>query len=161
MAEWLRRGLQILLSQFDSGRGLQSEYYFMIDKEIFKTASNNKDYGQLDNYSHYSNSKSSTCGDNIKIYIQVKNEKIVNLKYQGNFCIYCNASASLLAEKSKNKLVKETINFLKKSNTLFKSQKNLKIDKWSSFKKIMNKSNLSRKECLLLPLKTLLKALNN
>ena len=23
MAEWLRRGLQILLSQFDSGRGLQ------------------------------------------------------------------------------------------------------------------------------------------
>ena len=79
----------------------------MIDKEIFKTASNNKDYGHLDNYSHYSNSKSSTCGDNIKIYIQVKNEKIINLKYEGNFCIYCNASASLLAEKSKNKSVKE------------------------------------------------------
>ena len=74
----------------------------MIDKEIFKTASNNKDYGHLDNYSHYSNSKSSTCGDNIKIYIQVKNEKIINLKYEGNFCIYCNASASLLAKKSKN-----------------------------------------------------------
>ena len=32
---------------------------------------------------------------------------------------------------------------------------------WSSFKKIMNKTNLSRKECLLLPLKTLLRALNN
>ena len=99
----------------------------MIDKEIFKTASNNKDYGHLDNYSHYSNSKSSTCGDNIKIYIQVKNEKIINLKYQGNFCIYCNASASLLAKKSKNKSVKETVNFLKNSNTLFKNQKNLKI----------------------------------
>ena len=133
----------------------------MIDKEIFKTASNNKDYGYLDNYSHYSNSKSSTCGDNIKIYIQVKNEKIIDLKYQGNFCIYCNASASLLAEKSKNKSVKETANFLKNSKVLFKNQKNLKIDKWSSFKKIMNKSNLSRKECLLLPLKTLLRALNN
>ena len=66
VAEWLRRGLQILLSQFDSGRGLQNDQYFMIDKEIFKTASNNKDYGHLDNYSHYSNSKSSTCGDNIK-----------------------------------------------------------------------------------------------
>jgi len=133
----------------------------MIDKEIFKTASNNKHYGRLDNYSHYSNSKSSKCGDNIKIYIQVKKEKIINLKYQGNFCIYCNASASLLAEKSKNKSVKETVNFLKNSNTLFKNQKNLKISKWLSFKKIMNKSNLSRKDCLLLPLKTLLKALNN
>ena len=133
----------------------------MIDKEIFKTASNNKDYGHLDNYSHYSNSRSSTCGDNIKIYIQVKNEKIINLKYQGNFCIYCNASASLLARKSKNKSVKETVSFLKNSNILFKNQKNLKINKWLSFKKIMNKTNLSRKECLLLPLKTLLRALNN
>ena len=27
MAEWLRRGLQILPSQFDSGRGLQEFYY--------------------------------------------------------------------------------------------------------------------------------------
>ena len=133
----------------------------MIDKEIFKTASNNKDYGYLDNYSHYSNSKSSTCGDNIKIYIQVKNEKVINLKYQGNFCIYCNASASLLAEKSKNKSVKETVNFLRNSNALFKNPINLKNNKWLSFKKIMNKSNLSRKECLLLPLKTLLRALNN
>ena len=133
----------------------------MIDKEIFKTASNNKDYGHIDNYSHYSNSKSSTCGDNIKIYIQVKNEKIIDLKYQGNFCIYCNASASLLAEKSKNKSVKETVNFLRNSNALFKNPINLKNNKWLSFKKIMNKSNLSRKECLLLPLKTLLRALNN
>ena len=99
--------------------------------------------------------------DNIKIYIQVKNEKIINLKYQGNFCIYCNASASLLAKKSKNKSVKETVNFIKLSDTLFKNQKNLKIIEWLSFKKIMNKTNLSRKACLLLPLKTLLKALNN
>ena len=64
--------------------------------------------------------------NNIKIYIQVKNEKIINLKYQGNFCIYCNASASLLAEKSKNKSVKETVNFIKNSSTLFKNQKILK-----------------------------------
>ena len=134
----------------------------MIDKEIFKTASNNKDYGHLDNYSHYSNSKSSTCGDNIKIYIQVKNEKIINLKYEGNFCIYCNASASLLAKKSKNKSVKDTINFIKLSGGFFKDKKNINNNRdWSSFKKIMNKSNVSRKACLLLPLKTLLKALNN
>ena len=28
MAEWLRRGLQILVSQFDSGRGLQINIVF-------------------------------------------------------------------------------------------------------------------------------------
>ena len=33
VAEWLRRGLQILLSQFDSGRGLQKNLLFYFFKE--------------------------------------------------------------------------------------------------------------------------------
>ena len=33
VAEWLRRGLQILLSQFDSGRGLQKNQLFYIGKK--------------------------------------------------------------------------------------------------------------------------------
>ena len=133
----------------------------MIDKEIFKIASNTLNYGFLDNYSHKSYSKSSICGDVIKIYLQVEKNKIIKLKYEGNFCIYCNASASLLADKIKNKSVKDTLKFLKSSDTLFKNKGYNKKGNWTSFKKIMNKSNLSRKECLLLPLKTLLKALNN
>ena len=37
----------------------------------------------------------------------------------------------------------------------FKDKKNINNNRdWSSFKKIMNKSNASRKACLLLPLKT-------
>ena len=36
VAEWLRRGLQILLSQFDSGRGLQKfELFYLIKKSMF------------------------------------------------------------------------------------------------------------------------------
>ena len=133
----------------------------MIDKEIFKIAANTENYGLLDNYSHCSNSKSSICGDNIKIYIKVKTDRIIALKYNGNFCIYCNASASLLAKKIKNKKVRESVNFLKNSKNFFKDNKKIKKNGWSDFKKIMNKRNLLRKECLLLPLKTLLKALNN
>ena len=34
VAEWLRRGLQILLSQFDSGRGLQIIGCFIILKKV-------------------------------------------------------------------------------------------------------------------------------
>ena len=34
MAEWLRRGLQILPSQFDSGRGLQKISCFIILKKV-------------------------------------------------------------------------------------------------------------------------------
>jgi nitrogen fixation NifU-like protein len=36
----------------------------------------------------------------------------------------------------------------------------VKIDtKWNDFREIMNKNNISRKECLLLPFKTISKAL--
>ena len=34
-------------------------------------------------------------------------------------------------------------------------------NEWKDFEKIMNKKNIARKNCLLLPIKTLLKALNN
>ena len=34
VAEWLRRGLQILLSQFDSGRGLQKKGCFILLKKV-------------------------------------------------------------------------------------------------------------------------------
>ena len=132
----------------------------MIDKEILKIASITENYGFLDNHSHYSNSKSSICGDFIKLYLKVKKKKIIQCKYEGNFCIYCNASASLLAKKIKNKSVNDTINFIKNSDKFFKKNNNIKKNGWDDFKKIMNLGNTSRKACLLLPLKTLLKALN-
>ena len=34
VAEWLRRGLQILVSQFDSGRGLQEISCFIFLKKV-------------------------------------------------------------------------------------------------------------------------------
>ncbi len=34
VAEWLRRGLQILVSQFDSGRGLQNKSFLNNDSKM-------------------------------------------------------------------------------------------------------------------------------
>ena len=133
----------------------------MIDKEILKIASDTDNYGFLDNYSHYANLKSSICGDFIKVYLRIKNKRVIKLKYEGEFCIYCNASASLLAKKIKNKSVKSTVNFIKNSNNFYNKKNNRELKEWNAFKKIMKKSNASRKACLFLPLKTLLKALNN
>tara|TARA_Y100001935_G_scaffold211876_1_gene182264 strand:+ start:206 stop:415 length:210 start_codon:yes stop_codon:yes gene_type:complete len=39
VAEWLRRGLQILVSQFNSGRGLQKKYCFGIKMSILMSYS--------------------------------------------------------------------------------------------------------------------------
>ena len=133
----------------------------MINKEVFKIALNTKNFGSLNNHTHFSSLKNPMCGDQIKIYLILKKDKITKFKYEGNSCIYCQASASLLAKTVKNKSVNKINNFIKKANSLFSKKIRLSDKKWKVFLKIMNKNNSSRKECLLLPLKATIKALKN
>ena len=73
----------------------------MIDNEILKIASNTENHGILDNPTHFSKLKNSICGDEMKIYLIVENDKITNFKYECESCIYCQASVSLLSRKAK------------------------------------------------------------
>ena len=132
----------------------------MIDKEIIKIASNTENHGVLDNHTHSSKLKNVICGDEMKIYLIVKNDKIINFKYECESCIYCQASVSLISRKAKNKSIENVKNFAEHAKNCF--EKNTKsFDKeWKEFDKIMTKNNISRKECLLLPVNTTLDALN-
>ena len=132
----------------------------MIDKEIIKIASNTENYGVLDNHTHFSKLKNSICGDEMKIYLIVKNDKIVNFKYKCESCIYCQASVSLLSKKAKNKSIEKVKNFTEQAKNCFEKNTNSFDKEWKEFDKIMTKNNISRKECLLLPLNTALDALN-
>ena len=132
----------------------------MIDKEIIKIASNTENHGVLDNHTHSSKLKNVICGDEMKIYLIVKDDKITNFKYECESCIYCQASVSLISRKAKNKSIENVKNFAEHAKNCF--EKNTKsFDKeWKEFDKIMTKNNISRKECLLLPVNTALDALN-
>ena len=132
----------------------------MIDKEIIKIASNTENHGVLDNHTHSSKLKNAICGDEMKIYLIIKNDKITNFKYECESCIYCQASVSLLSRKAKNKSIENVKNFAEHAKNCF--EKNTKsFDKeWKEFDKIIRKNNISRKECLLLPINTTLDALN-
>ena len=133
----------------------------MIDKELIKIASNTENFGVIDKYTHFSKLKNPICGDEMKIYLIIKGGKILKFKYHCQSCIFCQASVSLLSRKAINKSVEKVNNFLQKAEDHFK-QKQLVFDKdWKEFDKIMNKKNISRKECLLLPLKATLNALNS
>ena len=132
----------------------------MIDKEIIKIASNTENLGVLNNHTHSSKLKNAICGDEMKIYLIVENDKITNFKYQCESCIYCQASVSLLSRKAKNKSIEKVKNFAKQVKNSFEKN-NKSFDKeWKEFDKIMTKNNISRKECLLLPVNTTLDALN-
>ena len=132
----------------------------MIDKEIIRIASNTENHGALDNHTHFSKLKNSICGDDMKIYLIVENNKITNFKYECESCIYCQASVSLLSRKAKNKLIEKVKNFAQQANGYFDKSVNSFGKEWKEFDKIITQNNISRKECLLLPINTMLDALN-
>ena len=96
----------------------------------------------------------------MKVYLIVKNNYIANFKYECESCIYCQASVSLLSRKVKNKSIEKFKNFVEQAKNCFKKNTNSFDKGWREFDKIMTKNNISRKECLLLPLNTTLDALN-
>ena len=132
----------------------------MIDKEIIKIASNTENHGVLDNHTHFSKLKNPVCGDEMKIYLIVENNSIANFKYECESCIYCQASVSLLSRKARNKSIKKFRNFVEQAKTCFENNTKSFDKEWKEFDKIMTKNNISRKECLLLPLNATLDALN-
>ena len=132
-----------------------------MDLEILKIASNTENHKVIKNCTHSSKNKNPLCGDEMQISLIVKENKIIEFGYQCKSCIYCQASVSLLSQK----VIKLSIDKISKliSNTELLFDKNFdqsKINELNDLKKIINPKNISRKECLLLPFKTLSKALN-
>ena len=132
----------------------------MIDKEIIKIASNTENHGVLNNHTHSSKLKNAICGDEMKIYLIVKNDAVKDFKYECESCIYCQASVSLLSRKVKNKTVQKIKTFAELAKNSFEKDTNSFDKDWKEFDIIMTKNNISRKECLLLPINTTLDALN-
>ena len=131
----------------------------MIKKEIISLASNTSNVGLENKYSHKISLKNSTCGDKITLELIVDEKKISSMKYETVSCVYCEASASLLARKIKNIKLKD----IKNDFTILKNvsiKKNIKIPKrLSDFKKLLNSDNFNRFKCIFLPIDAVLKAL--
>ena len=132
----------------------------MIDKEIIKIASNTENHGVLNKHTHFSKLKNAICGDEMKIYLIVESDIIKGFKYECESCIYCQASVSLLSRKAKNKPIQKIRFFAEQAKNCFTNEKNSFDKEWKEFDNIMTKNNISRKECLLLPINTTLDALN-
>ena len=130
-----------------------------MDLKILEIASHTENNKVLENFTHKSKNKNPLCGDEMEISLIVKNDVIKDIGYQCKSCVYCQASVSLLSRKLKNKKIEEIKSFITNGEKLFDDAK-VAIEKhWRDFKEILDKKNLARKECLLLPLRTVLKAL--
>ena len=128
-----------------------------MDLRILEIASNTENHKVIKNYTHQSKNKNPICGDVMEISLIVKNDLIEDIGYQCKSCVYCQASVSMLSNNIKNKKIKEIKNFLSSIDSFFEDIE-IKVEKnWVGFKEILNKKNISRKECLLLPFRTVSK----
>ena len=132
-----------------------------MDLEILKIASNTENHKILDNFSHSSKQKNPLCGDEMLISLKVSNNKILDFGYQCKSCIYCQASVSALSRVSINNSIDKIKELVSFTETFFSDDKNTFPKEWKIFNKLFNKKNVSRKECLMLPFKTLAKALKS
>ena len=130
-----------------------------MDLRILEIAAYTENNKVVENYTHKSKHKNPLCGDEMEISLIVKEDVVKDMGYQCKSCVYCQASVSLLSRKIKEKKVDDIKKFIKVGEQLFEDAKVSMEKHWIDFKEILDKKNLSRKECLLLPLRTIAKAL--
>ena len=131
----------------------------MIDQKIIKLASNTKNAGLKNKYSHKISLKNTICGDKITLEIIADKKKINSMKYETESCVYCEASASLLSRKIKNLNIKDIkYDFIALKN-ISKQKKIVIPKKYSDFEKLLNSDNFNRFKCIFLPFDAVIKAL--
>ena len=137
-----------------------------MDLKILEIASNTENHKVVKNHTHQSKNKNPLCGDEMEISLIVKDNIVQDIGYQCRSCVYCQASVSLLSRWVMQVPIEKISDFVSKAELFFDEnfdqlkKINIKdLKGFKDFKKIMNSKNISRKECLLLPFKTLSKAL--
>tara|TARA_Y100001970_G_C13714364_1_gene593526 strand:+ start:124 stop:531 length:408 start_codon:yes stop_codon:yes gene_type:complete len=130
-----------------------------MDLQIINIAADTKNNKVITNYTHKSKFKNTLCGDQIEVRLIIKKNKIFDIGYQCQACIYCQASASILSRLAINKNLIKINYFIKEVLEYFNNKNQFLSKEIKKLGKILNKKNHPRKNCILLPFKALKKAL--
>lgn len=86
------------------------DIYTEIIIDLYKNPLNK---GIIENPTHENFKNNPLCGDEIKIQLKIEDNKINEIKFNGNGCAISQASASLLTDKIKDMNIKEVKNLNK------------------------------------------------
>jgi len=122
-----------------------------MNKKLLSFVNDLSDFGRLKKCSLVVSHKNKICGDKVKIYLNIKKNKIEKIKYHLNSCLFCHASTSVLVKIIKKKNISYFIKFVREilDNEFGKTNFKRKF-KYLNF--LLKKKNLSRKDCLYVPI---------
>ena len=66
-----------------------------------------RNYGQLDQPTHQAEGHNPLCGDEISVFIQVEDDTITDISFDGQGCAISKASASLMTSRLKGRTLDE------------------------------------------------------
>ena len=132
-----------------------------MDLEILRIASEDNNNKYIQNHTHHSKLKNPLCGDEMQINLIIDEERIIDFGYQGKCCVYCQASASLLSKISINKKKSKINELCDDAKSFFDGNSDIIKKKWKLMQKLFKSKNKVRKECILLPFKTVQKIISD
>ena len=131
----------------------------MINKKIIALASLTDNYGLNDRKKYQGSSKNNICGDKIEIQLDIKNKVIKSFRYETESCIFCQASANLLAKSIIKRNISSIKNDIIKISNGLKNKKVVLPNKFKNYKDLINDKYTGRLNCIALPFNTILKIL--
>lgn len=66
-----------------------------------------RNYGRLEGANRHSEGVNPLCGDHIQLTVDVQDDRIAGIGFEGNSCAICKASASMMTTNVKGKTVQE------------------------------------------------------
>ncbi|MCF6289365.1 MAG: SUF system NifU family Fe-S cluster assembly protein [Proteobacteria bacterium] len=94
-------------------------------KTILEHNRNPRNYGKPASYTHKAEGLNAICGDQVFIYLTIKNELIVKINFDGESCAISTASASIMIKFLTNKTITQAkklfadfCNLMDRNNTL-------------------------------------------
>lgn len=126
----------------------------------------------LDNYSHpfnkeipegndyiKVNSNNESCIDNIDLYIKIKDDIIVDIKFDGEACAISTASTSIMIKNMIGKSINEVLNYITNFEAMLNEENYEDVDFNEAvvFDETYKQGN--RKTCVTLPYRGIKKAL--
>ena len=132
-----------------------------MDLDILRIASEDNNNKYIQNHTHHSKLKNPLCGDEMQINLIIDEERIIDFGYQGKCCVYCQASANLLSKISINKKKSKINELCDDAKSFFDGNSDIIKKKWKLMQKLFKSKNKVRKECILLPFKTVQKIVSD
>lgn len=85
-----------------------------------------RNFGKLDS-TFFSFGKNPSCGDQITLYLDIQNNIVTDVKFEGHGCALCISSTSLLTQKIKGKSLEEVSQIISSFNRFIKDDEELPI----------------------------------